>query len=176
MSIRNVNQRSKILFMKSEMELMKSTNKSLVNPTPGMGVLFHMVRYNVTHSHVLRWVTTKKQKWCHFLENLQKYHRKYTGFIHAKQMGGYHAWFWDIWVQFRHEMIRKSPIITHSPKWVIICGFVSYFMCNIGQNISKTSMVTHNLFCMVETNVLQGIFMQIFKKLTSLLFFCSDSP
>ena len=124
----------------------------------------------------LRWVTTKKQKWCHFLENLQKYSRKYMGFIHAKQMGGYHAWFWDIWVQFRHEMIRKSPIITHSPKWVIICGFVSYFMCNIGQNISKTSMVTDNLFCMVETNVLQGIFMQIFKKLTSLLFFCSDPP
>ena len=49
--------------------------------------------------------------------------------------------------------------------------FCLYFMCNIGQNISKTSMVTHNLFCMVETNVLQGIFMQIFKKLTSLLFF-----
>ena len=46
--------------------------------------------------------------------------------------------------------------------------FCLYFMCNIGQNISKTSMVTHNLFCMVETNVLQGIFMQIFKKLTSL--------
>ena len=124
----------------------------------------------------LRWVTTKKQKWCHFLENLQKYSRKYMGFIHAKQMGGYHAWFWDIWVQFRHEMIRKSPIITHSPKWVIICGFVSYFMCNIGQNISKTSMVTHNLFCIDETNVLQGIFMQIFKKFTSLLFFCSDPP
>ena len=61
----------------------------------------------------LRWVTTKKQKWCHLLENLQKYSRKYMGFIHAKQMGGYHAWFWDIWVQFRHEMIRKSPIITH---------------------------------------------------------------
>ena len=61
----------------------------------------------------LRWVTTKKQKWCHFLENLQKYSRKYMGFIHAKQMGDYHAWFWDIWVQFRHEMIRKSPIITH---------------------------------------------------------------
>ena len=32
-------------------------------------------------------------------------------------------------------------------------------------------MVTHNLFCMVETIVLQGIFMQIFKKLTSLFFF-----
>ena len=69
--------------------------------------------FEISRHFTLRWITTKKQKWCHFLENLQKYSRKYMGFIHAKQMGGYHAWFWDIWVQFRHEMIRKSPIITH---------------------------------------------------------------
>ena len=37
-------------------------------------------------------------------------------------------------------------------------------------------MVTPHLLCMDETHVLPGIFLEIFKKMTPLLFFCSDPP
>ena len=63
--------------------------------------------------NVLRWVTTKKQKWCQFLENLHKYSLKYIGFNHAKQIMGYHAWFWDILTYITHEIETKPHIITH---------------------------------------------------------------
>ena len=61
----------------------------------------------------LRWVTTKKQKWCQFLENLHKYSLKYIGFNHAKQIMGYHACFWDILTNITHEIETKPHIITH---------------------------------------------------------------
>ena len=60
-----------------------------------------------------RWVTTKKQKWCQFLENLHKYSLKYIGFNHAKQIMGYHACFWDILTNITHEIETKPHIITH---------------------------------------------------------------
>ena len=62
---------------------------------------------------MLRWVTTKKQKWCQFLENLHKYSLKYIGFNHAKQIMGYHACFWDILTYITHEIETKPHIITH---------------------------------------------------------------
>ena len=62
---------------------------------------------------ILRWVTTKKQRWCQFLENLHKYSLKYIGFNHAKQIMGYHAWFWDILTYITHEIETKPHIITH---------------------------------------------------------------
>ena len=61
----------------------------------------------------LRWVTTRKQKWCQFLENLHKYSLKYIGFNHAKQIMGYHACFWDILTNITHEIETKLHIITH---------------------------------------------------------------
>ena len=61
----------------------------------------------------LRWVTTKKQKWCQFLETLHKYSLKYIGFNHAKNILGYHACFWDILTNITHEIETKPHIITH---------------------------------------------------------------
>ena len=124
----------------------------------------------------LRWVTTKKQKWCQFLENLQKYSLKYIGFNHAKKIMGYHACFWDILTNITHE-IRDKTTYYHPLGSVSDYGGLSYhFMSKLYSNISKPSMVTPHLLCMDETHVLPGIFLEIFKKMTSLLFFCSDPP
>ena len=63
--------------------------------------------------HALRWFTTRKQKWCQFLENLHKYSLKYIGFNHAKQIMGYHVCFWDILPNITYEIETKPHIITH---------------------------------------------------------------
>ena len=124
----------------------------------------------------LRCITTRKQKWCQFLENLHKYSLKYIGFNHAKQIMGYHACFWDILTNITHE-IRDKTTYYHPLGLVSDYGGLSYhFMSKLYSNISKPSMVTPHLLCMDETHVLPGIFLEIFKKMTSLLFFCSDPP
>ena len=124
----------------------------------------------------LRWVTTNKQKWCQFLENRHKYSLKYIGFNHAKEIIGYHACFWDILTNITHE-IRDKTTYYHPLGFVSDYGGLAYhFMSKLYSNISKPSMVTPHLLCMDETHVLPGIFLEIFKKMTSLLFFCSDPP
>ena len=128
------------------------------------------------HGTCLRWVTTKKQKWCQFLENLHKYSLKYIGFNHAKQIMGYHACFLDILTNITHE-IRDKTTYYHPLRLVSDYEGLSYhFMSKLYSNISKPSMVTPHLLCMDETHVLPGIFLEIYKKMTSLLFFCSDPP
>ena len=118
----------------------------------------------------------KKPKWCQFLENLHKYSLKYIGFNHAKQIMGYHACFLDILTNITHE-IRDKTTYYHPLGLVSDYGGLPYhFMSKLYSNISKPSMVTPHLLCMDETNVLPGIFLEIFKKMTSLLFFCSDPP
>ena len=100
----------------------------------------------------LRWVTTKKQKWCQFLENLHKYSLKYIGFNHAKQIMGYHACFWDILTNITHE-IRDKTTYYHPLGLVRDYGGLSYhFMSKLYSNISKPSMVTPHLLCMDETH------------------------
>ena len=56
----------------------------------------------------------------------------------------------------------------------MICDFIPYFMCNIGQNISKTSIVTPQLFYMDEIKVLQRIFLQFFISSISDYFYILD--
>ena len=90
----------------------------------------------------LRWVTTRKQKWCQFLENLHKYSLKYIDFNHAKQIMGYHACFWDILTNITHE-IRDKTTYYHPLGLVSDYGGLSYhFMSKLYSNISKPSMVT----------------------------------
>ena len=126
---------------------------------------------NVNLRFRLRWVTTRKQKWCQFLENLHKYSLKYIGLNHAKQIMGYHACFWDILTNITHE-IRDKTTYYHPLGLVSDYGGLSYhFMSKLYSNISKPSMVTHHLLGMDETHVLPEIFLEIFKKMTSLLFF-----
>ena len=84
---------------------------------------------------------------------------------------GYHACFWDILTNITHE-IRDKTTYYHPLGLVSDYGGLSYhFMSKLYSNISKPSMVTPHLLCMDETNVLPGIFLEIFKKMTSLLFF-----
>ena len=86
----------------------------------------------------LRWVTTKKQKWCQFLENLRKYSLKYIGFNHAKQIMGYHACFWDILTNITHE-IRDKTTYYHPLGWVSDYGGLSYhFMSKLYSKYLKT--------------------------------------
>ena len=55
------------------------------------------------------------------------------------------------WYNLDMEWQGNPPLSLTKTKWVIICDFISYFMCNVGQHIylkKKPSMVTPQLFYM----------------------------
>ena len=41
------------------------------------------------------------------------------------------------WNNLDMEWQGNPPLSLTKTKWVIICDFISYFMCNVGQHISK---------------------------------------
>ena len=54
---------------------------------------------------------------------------------------------------------------------LMICDFISYFMSNIGQNISKQSIVTPQVFYIDEIQVFFGeYFLQFFKQIWLILY------
>ena len=57
-----------------------------------------------------------------------------------------------------------------------MCDFISYFMCNVGQHISKTSMATPQFFYIDEIQELQRILLQFFKQIVLLLYFRCEPP
>ena len=50
------------------------------------------------------------------------------------------------WYNLDMEWQGNPPLSLTKTKWVIICDFISYFMCNVGQHISKTSMATKSMY------------------------------
>ena len=87
-----------------------------------------------------------------------------------------HACFWVFWYNLDMEWQGNPPLSLTKTKWVIICDFISYFMCNVGQHISKTSMATPQLFYIDEIHVLQRILLQFFKQIVLLLYFRCEPP
>ena len=67
------------------------------------------------------------------------------------------------WYNLDMEWWENTPLSLSDTQWVIICDFVSHFMCNIGQHISETSMATSQLFNIDEIHVLQRILLYFFQ-------------
>ena len=80
------------------------------------------------------------------------------------------------WYNLDMEWQGNPPLSLTKTKWVIICDLISYFMCNVGQQISKTSMATPELFYIDEIQVLQRILLQFFKQIVLLLYFMCEPP
>ena len=80
------------------------------------------------------------------------------------------------WYNLDMEWQGNPPLSLTKTKWMIICDFISYFMCNVGQHISKTSMATPQLFYIDEIHVLQRILLQFFKQIALLLYFRCKPP
>ena len=80
------------------------------------------------------------------------------------------------WYNLDIEWQGNPPLSITKTKWVIICDFISYFMCNVGQHILKTSMATPQLFYIDEIQVLQRILLQFFKQIVLLLYFKCEPP
>ena len=58
------------------------------------------------------------------------------------------------WHNLDMEWQGNPPLSLTKTKWAIKCDFISYFMCNVGQHISKTGMATPQLFHIDEIHVL----------------------
>ena len=80
------------------------------------------------------------------------------------------------WYNLDMEWQGNPPLSLTKTKWVIICDFIYYFMYNVGQHISKTSMATPQLFYKDEIHVLQRILLQFFKQIVLLLYFRCEPP
>ena len=80
------------------------------------------------------------------------------------------------WYNLDMEWQGNPPLSLTKTKWVIICDFISYFMCNVGQHISKTSMATPQLFYIDVIQVLQRILLQFFKQIVSYFYILGVSP
>ena len=80
------------------------------------------------------------------------------------------------WYNLDMEWQENPPLSLTKTKWVILCDFNSYFMCNVGQHISKTSMATPQLFYIDEIQVLQRILQQFFKQNVLLLYIRCEPP
>ena len=73
------------------------------------------------------------------------------------------------WYNLDMEWQGNHPLSLIKTKWVIICDFISYFMCHVGQQISKMSIATPQLFYVDEIHVLQRILLQFFKQIVILI-------
>ena len=80
------------------------------------------------------------------------------------------------WYNLDMEWQENPPLSLTETKWVMICDFNSYFMCIVGQHISKTSMATPQLFYIDEIQVLQRILLQFFKQIVLLLYIRCEPP